>query len=214
MSVGLLRALSDRWDLMAELYYQDLDDLVVLSDATSRAAGNTGDGSSYGLDTALNRRFDNGWSANFTYSFNRSRRDDNDGRGEYDADFHRRHSLTAGAIWEINERWKLSARWKWASGRPTDDFIINDDVLGPGQPLRFSKENINNNANQFKDFHTLNFRVDYRRPLGPLDVIAFLDVINVYGRSNEDELEFDERRGVNVANGVETFPQIGLRFEY
>jgi hypothetical protein len=59
----------------------------------------------------------------------------------------------------------------------------------------------------------LNVRVDYRRPLGPVDLVAFLDIVNLYGADNSDALEFDPRRGVNVVESGEMTPFIGLRFE-
>ena len=48
------------------------------------------------------------------------------------ADDNRPHFFSVGGSWEINKRWLLSARMKWASGLPDDDFIVHDDVLGPG----------------------------------------------------------------------------------
>ena len=39
--------------------------------------------------------------------------------------------------------------------------------------------------------------------------------MNVYGRENTYGYEWDERRGVNVIEGLdEALPTIGLRFEY
>jgi hypothetical protein len=154
-----------------------------------------------------------GWFGNVVYAYNDARIDDNDGFGEYDADFNREHFFSIGGSWEISERWKFGARWKWATGRPTDDFIINSDVLGAGQPLRYSKELTRQNALRLDDYHSLNIRIDYRRALGPVDLVAFLDVINVYGGPGGGSQEFDPRRGVNVAEEGEAFPIIGLIFE-
>ena len=50
--------------------------------------------------------------------------------------------------------WKIGARWKYASGRPVDDFVINEDVLPAGQPLRFSKELTRQNALRLDDYHS------------------------------------------------------------
>ena len=152
-------------------------------------------------------------SANATYSYNNARYDDNDGNGKYDADFNRPNFFSIGGSWEINERWKVGARWKWADGRPTDDFIINEDVLGPGEPLRYSKELTDQNALRLEDYHSLNIRVDYRRPIGPVDLVAFIDVINVYGGPGSNSQEFDPRRGINVIEENEAFPIIGIIFE-
>jgi len=86
-------------------------------------------------------------------------------------------------------------------------------VLVAGQPLRYSKELTQPNTLRLDDAHSLNIRIDYRRPLGPVDLVAFLDVINVYGGPGGGSEEFDPRRGVIVAEEGEAFPIIGLIFE-
>jgi hypothetical protein len=213
VSVGVERYFGPDWSLLVEPYYQWLDNLIVEPERTSGRVTNDGEGTNLGLDVVLSRRFEDGWFGNVVYGYNDARIDDNDGFGEYDADFNREHFFSIGGSWEITERWKFGARWKWATGRPTDDFIINEDVLGPGQPLRFSKELTERNALRLDDSHSLNIRVDYRRALGPVDLVAFLDVINVYGGPGGGSQEFDPRRGVIVADEGEAFPIIGLIFE-
>jgi hypothetical protein len=212
-SVGFERDFGRNWSLLFEPYYQQLDNLVVAEGRTSGRVTNDGEGTNLGVDVVLSRRFADGWFGNVVYAYNDARLDDNDGLGEYDADFNRTHFFSIGGSWEINERWKVGARWKWGSGRPTDDFIINEDVLGPGQPLRYSKELTRQNALRLDDYQSLNVRVDYRRALGPVDLVAFIDVINVYGAANTNSQEFDPRRGINVVEEGEAFPIIGLIFE-
>ena len=212
-SVGVEHDFGRNWRLLVEPYYQQLDDLVVAEGRTSGRATNAGEGTNYGVDVVVSRFFDNGWSANATYSYNHARYDDNDGNGEYDADFNRPNFFSIGGSWEISERWKVGARWKWADGRPTDAFIINEDVLGPGEPLRYSKELTDQNALRLESYHSLNIRVDYRRPIGPVDLVAFIDVINVYGGPGANSQEFDPRNGINVVEENEAFPIIGIIFE-
>ncbi|HSN70990.1 MAG TPA: TonB-dependent receptor [Steroidobacteraceae bacterium] len=213
VSVGFERDFGPDWSLLVEPYYQWLDNLIVAEGRTSGRVTNDGEGTNLGLDVVLSRRFADGWFGNVVYAYNDARIDDNDGFGEYDADFNREHFFSIGGSWEINERWKVGARWKWATGRPTDDFIINEDVLGPGQPLRFSKELTQPNALRLDDYHSLNIRIDYRRTFGPVDLIAFLDVINVYGGPGGGSQEFDPRRGVIVEEEGDAFPIIGIIFE-
>jgi hypothetical protein len=212
-SVGFEHDFGRNWRLLVEPYYQQLDNLVIAEGRTSARVDNNGEGTNYGVDVVLSRFFENGWFANATYSYNNARYDNNDGNGEYDADFNRPNFISVGGSWEINERWKIGARWKWGDGRPTDDFIINEDVLGPGQPLRYSKELTANNALRLEDYHSLNIRVDYRRPIGPVDLVAFVDVINVYGGPGANSQQFDPRRGINVVEENEAFPIIGIIFE-
>lgn len=213
LSIGAEQDLGRNWSLLVEPYYQWLDNLVVEEGRASGRVTNDGEGTNLGLDVVLSRRFADGWFGNVVYAWNHARIDDNDGEGEYDTDFNREHFFSIGGSWEINERWKVGARWKWATGRPTDDFIIHADVLGTGEPLRYSKELTRQNALRLDDYHSLNVRIDYRRTLGPVDLVAFLDVINVYGGPGAGSQEFDPRRGINVAEEEEAFPIIGLIFE-
>jgi hypothetical protein len=213
-SVGVERSFGENWSLLVEPYYQRLDRMIVEESRANGRVNNDGEGSNLGVDMVLSRRFTNGWFGNVVYAFNRARLNDNDGLGKYDADFNREHFFSIGGSWEINERWKIGSRWKWATARPTDDFVINRDVLGPGNPLRYSKELTRRNTLRGDDYHSLNVRVDYRRTIGIADLVLFVDVINVYGGPGGGGAnEFDPRRGVNIADDDEAFPIIGLIFE-
>src|SRR5688572_17511202 len=213
VSVGFERSFGPDWSLLVEPYYQWLDNMVVEQERTSLQVTNDGDGTNLGLDVVLSRNFENGWFGNVVYAYNDARINDNDGFGDYDADFNREHFFSIGGSWEITERWKLGARWKWATGRPTDDFIINSDVLGAGQPLRYSKELTQQNVLRLDDAHSLNIRVDYRLPLGPVDLVAFLGVITVDSGPDRGYKECDRGRGVTVGGGGEALPSIGRIFE-
>ena len=215
LSVGVERQFRAHWSVLVEAYYQRLSDLVTSSDAVTGVAGNNGEGTSYGVDVVANRQFADGWSANAVYSYNDATRDDNDGSGEYPPDYHHEHLVSVGARWEINDRWQLGMRWKYVTGRPRDEFTIHEDVLaGIGGPLRYAREYTSNNTRRWDDFHTLNMRLDYRRPIGSVDMIAFLDILNLYGAATTDEQEFDTATGKLVVEGEgDIFPLIGLRFE-
>jgi hypothetical protein len=213
LSVGFEQSFGRNWSLLVEPYFQRLDRLIVEQERTSGQVTNNGEGRNLGLDVVLSRRFSGGWSGNVVYAFNKARINDNDGFGDYNPDFNRTHFFSVGGDWQISERWKVGGRWKWATGRPTDDFIIHSEVLGSGQPTRYSKELTRRNALRLDDLHSLNVRVDYRRNLGPVDLVGFLDVINVYGGPSGGSREFDPRRGVNVADQGEALPIIGLILE-
>ena len=213
-SIGYEYFPNNNWSVLTEAYYQNLDNLVVDLDRASGTFANIGDGTSYGVDVVANGMIREGLYATATYSYNDAVVDRKDGRGEVAADFSREHVATLGLTWEISSRWKVAGRYKYLSGTPDDLFIIHSDVLGVGEPLRYSKEILERNVGRTSGAGSLNVRVDYRRAFGPIDVTAFLDVINVTAASSSDESEFDYRRGVVVQDDSEAEPLIGLRLDY
>jgi hypothetical protein len=214
-SLGVNYLPGEHWQISAETYFQDLDNLIVISDRTRGLAENKGSGYSTGIDLTINRRFADSWSSNFTYSYNQSKIDDNNDEASYYADFNRPHSFSASLNWEINYRWKIATRWKFSSGRPTDDFVIHQDVLPEATGInRFSKELTSNNTERLEDYHSLNLRIDYYRPIGKIDIIAFIDIINLYAADNTNNVEFNERNGTNIAQQGGVFPMFGFRLEW
>ena len=213
-SVGFEYFPNNRWSLLTEAYYQNLDNLVVDLDRASGTFANLGDGTSYGVDFVANGTIREGLYATASYSYNDAVVDRKDGRGDVEARFSRKHVSTVGLTWEISDRWKVAGRYKYLSGKPDDNFVIHSDVLGPGQPLRYSKEITERNVGRKKGYGLFNVRADYRRSFGPIDVTAFLDVINVTAAASSDDTEFDYRRGVEVIDDNEAEPLIGLRLDY
>jgi outer membrane receptor protein involved in Fe transport len=213
-SVGLEYFPNDSWSVLTEAYYQDLANLVVDLDRASGTFANIGEGTSYGFDVVVKGTIREGLYATATYSYNDAEVDRKDGRGAVADEFSREHVATLGLTWEITDRWKVAARYKYLSGRPEDAFIIHEDVLGAGQPVRYSRETTERGVGRKPGYGVLNARVDYRRAFGPIDVTAFLDVINVTSASSTDDTEFDYRRGVNVKDDSEAEPLIGLRLDY
>jgi len=214
-SAGISRHLRDDLYVSAEGYYQRLDDLIVFDDRTLNAATNIGKGSAAGLDLMLTKRMSEEWSASATYSLSRARRDDKLGEGKYAADWDRRHAFGIVGAWQPSDRWTFSGKWKYASGRPTDAFVVHSNVLGGAGPVRYSKELTRTNTERLPAYHALSLRVDYQRRFGPVSLVAYLDILNVYGRKNGNAYEWNERRGENVIEGLdEPLPTIGLRIEY
>ncbi len=213
-SVGFEYFPNNNWSVLTEAYYQNLDNLVVDLDRASGTFANRGTGTSYGVDIVVNGTIREGIYTTATYSYNDAVIDRKDGRGDVPTEFSREHVATLGLTWEISDRWKVAGRYKYLSGRPSDNFIIHSDVLGDGQPLRYSKEITERNVGRYSGYSLLNARVDYRRAFGPIDVTAFLDVINLTAASSSDDTEFDYRRGVQVEDESEAEPLIGFRLDY
>ncbi|MFP3700072.1 TonB-dependent receptor, partial [Burkholderia sp. SIMBA_013] len=69
-SVGFEYFPSQRWSILTEAYYQNLDNLVVDLDRANGTFANIGDGTSYGVDIVANGMISEGLYATATYSYN------------------------------------------------------------------------------------------------------------------------------------------------
>ena len=211
---GLTRYVRDDLKFTAETYYKQFDDLIVRPDRTQPLRTNAGDGWASGVDLSLVKRFVDKFYGQINYSYALSERDDRDGQGAYNADFNQPHIFNVLAGYEFNKTWALSAKWRYATGRPKDSFIVHENVLDDMSNLRYAQEITGNNADRLPAFHTFNIRLDSRRQLGKVALVGFLDIVNLYGHLNVNEDRFLELNGKEDRRGFEMLPTAGLRVEF
>ncbi|MCK4640650.1 MAG: TonB-dependent receptor [Candidatus Marinimicrobia bacterium] len=210
---GLKRYLTDDLKLTCEVYYKELNNLLVHPNRVSLTYSNDGYGWASGIDVSLIKRFVSHFYGQVNYSYCRSEHNDNDGNGYYPTDFNRTHYFTFLAGYEFNKEWNFSAKWRYASGYPTDAYNIHTDVFNNPEYLRYSKEITDKNALRLPDQHNLNIRIDYRRQFNYFALVTYLDILNVYGHLNVVEERFLERTGKHEEKGFEMMPTFGLRVE-
>lgn len=211
---GVSRLLRNDLQLSVEGYYKTFGDLGVLQSRTTGLALATGTGFADGVDIDLVKRLTDKFFGQASYSYSVSRRNDNRGAATYDSDNNQPHALNVVGGYTLNSTWSFSGKFKFASGRPTDDYIIHADVL-PGSGLqRYSREITVHNATRFPDLHTLNLRADYQRQARAIGIDAFLDVLDVYDRLNVNNVRLVERTGRTVYDGVRIVPTFGLKLLY
>jgi outer membrane cobalamin receptor len=211
---GLTSYLSDEYKLTVEGYYKDFTDLIVRADRTSPLRVNGGKGWSAGIDISVVKRLTENWYGQVNYSYSQSQRDDNLGEGWYNSDFNQPNIFNILVGYEFNKEWAISLKWKYATGRPLDSYIVHGDVFNDPNFLRYSKEVTSNNTRRFDDFHTLNVRVDYRLQIGKFAMVMFLDIGNIYSRLNVNEERFIYRDGSIVKRGYEISPTFGMKVEF
>ena len=211
--LGFSRYLKDDLKWNVETYYKSFDDLIVRSDRTSKYSENSGDGWAGGIDFSLIKRFVDQFYGQINYSYSQSERNDRNGGGFYHSDFNKPHIFSILGGYELNKEWTFAAKWQYASGRPKDAYVIHPDVHHDPDYLRYSKEITANNADRLPASHSLNIRVDYRKQFRPFAVIAYLDILNVYGHLNVTEERFQERDGGIDEQGFEMMPTFGIKLE-
>ncbi len=213
--LGVSRLLKDDLKFTAETYYKKLDNLVVRPDRAKYIFSNSGDGWAAGIDMSLVKRFDDKFYGQMSYSYSMSKRNDHNGEGNYNSDFNQPHIFNILGGYQFNKEWSVSAKWKYAAGRPIDSYIVHADVHNNLDYMRYSQEVTSNNTTRLPDVHSLNLRVDYRKQFFTrLALISYLDIMNVYGRKNPYDEVFLERSGKVEYAGLETMPVIGLKLEF
>lgn len=211
---GLVRYLRDDLKLTTESYYKQLDDLIVTNDRTSGIMSNTGDGWAAGIDLSLIKRFVGKFYGQISYSYAKSERDDNNGDGSYPSDFNQPHIFNILGGYEINKKWSMAAKWKYATGRPKDSYLVHENIFNDSNLYRFSKEIISNNTDRLPDFHSFNIRVDYRSQFKYFALVSFIDVVNIYNYLNVNEDRFLEITGGEDHRGFRILPTGGMRIEF
>ncbi|MCC7429404.1 TonB-dependent receptor, partial [bacterium] len=201
----------------AEIYYKKFDDLVVRPSRSTAISTNQGDGWGKGIDLSIIKQLVNNVYGQVSYSYAQSKRNDNiadDGQEEYNSDFNQPHVFNFLVGYLVNKNFSVSGRWKYATGRPKDDFIVNENVFNDENNLYYSKEIVSNNTKRLSPYHTLNVRVDYRWQFNHFALVAFLDVLDVYGRLNVSEERFLEKTGKVEKQGFRIIPTGGMKVEF
>jgi hypothetical protein len=211
---GFTHYLSSELKFTVEGYYKQFDDLLVRNGRSNQVFTNSGFGWARGVDFSLVRRFASAFYGQVTYSYAESRRNDDNGAGYYDSDFNQPHIFNILAGYQFDQEWSLSAKWRYATGRPKDTYIIHSDIFNDPGFTRYSQEITANNAGRLPDFHTLNIRVDYRKQLGPVALVSFIDIVNVYNHLNVNEERFQQVNGPIDSRGFGILPTMGIKIEY
>lgn len=170
---------------------------------------NAGTGHAEGVELLLQKRAGSTpWFGLASFSVGRSRFSGLDGverPGSYDA----RLIATLLAGWRPNAAWELSGKLRVATGRPTTPFLTEGAAAGS---LDFSRYNA---GPRLPTFHAVDVRLDRRWSFRSSQLVAYLDVQNIYGRANVSEYEWDPRSQTVAPNSsLGVFPTVGITLSF
>lgn len=211
--IGYKFQIASDWKFVAEGWHKEFDDVVVQPNRAQSLFTNNGSGYAYGADISLTKRLSDKYYGQISYSYMESKRDDNDGLGEYDYIFSVPHTFSMMGSYKPNDRWIFSGKFRYSTGRPTDDFIVHSNVFNDPNMVRYSQEITTVNGDRLPDFISLDIRVDYNLLKTWGTFSAFVDLVNVFNRFNvNSELLVPETGRIsNVGLGI--FPTFGIRVE-
>jgi hypothetical protein len=212
--LGLSSYLGNDFKFSVEGYYKSYSNVIVNTDKAANYLNNNGNGKAYGFDLGLVKRFESNYYGQISYSYSVSKRDDHDGRGEYNFDFSQPHIFSLLVGYQLDKEWSFSAKWKYASGRPTDTYIVHSNVLNNQNYMRYSKEIVQHNGKRLPDSQILKLRVDYRKQFSDLiALVAFIDIFNLYNHENPYSVTFIPQTGKNVFESLGMVPSFGCKLE-
>ena len=111
-------------------------------------------------------------------------------------------NLSGGYI--FSSKWEASVRFRFATGTPYTPF--NND--GTQTIAAYNSE-------RFKPVHSLDIRVDRRWNFSGWNLIAYIDIQNIYNNKNSNSIRWNYREGkVNSQSSIGLLPSIGLSMEF
>ncbi|MCX6142219.1 MAG: TonB-dependent receptor, partial [Ignavibacteriales bacterium] len=124
---------------------------------------------------------------------------------ERPSSFDQRWIINVGGGYVFNDKWEISSKFRYATGRPYTPF----DANGFQNPALYNADRIGAN-------HSLDARVDRRWAFPSWTLVTYIDVQNVYNRKPVSIPQYNERLGraeENVAS-IGILPSIGVSAEF
>jgi hypothetical protein len=163
-----------------------------------------GSGRAFGVELFLQKKLSElPFYGTVSVSYNNTRFVPLDGRKRPGA-FDQRWITNFGGGYIIDERWEISTRFRFVTGRPYTPF--NND--GSQDVERYNTARIPSN-------HSLDLRVDRRWSFDRWALITYIDVQNVYNRQFRDVPRYDRRTGeITRTSSIGILPSIGISAEF
>jgi TonB family protein len=201
-------------------FYKDIRNIVVLSyDLVERGGAlvpeqynNNGRGRVYGMDLLVRHDFSHNFFGWIAYTLSRSERQDNRAPGYRLFDFDQTHILTALGSYRLAHNWEVGLRWRYVSGNPYTPIVGSKLDLDADD---YQPVSGNVNTGRLPPFHQLDLRVDKRWIHDAWIFSAYMDIQNIYNRSNTEEWSYNYDYSEKTGGGGMTFLTIfGLRAEF
>jgi hypothetical protein len=199
--------------LVVEGWHKQFDDVAVQPNRVQSYLNNNGTGYAYGADLSLTKRLSQSWYGTVNYSYMESKRDDNNGLGEYDYTFSIPHNFSLLGSYKPNNKWIFSGKFRYSTGRPADVYTLHANVLDNPDMLRYSQEITEINGRRLPDYVSLDVRVDYNVPMKKGMFSAFVDLANINNQFNVNTEVFIPNTGNVYRAGLGMFPTFGVRVE-
>jgi TonB family protein len=205
--VGIEREFTPQIDGNLDLYYKQLDHLVV------QGLGNTGSGLVYGAEALLRYKPDQHFFGWVSYSLSRSVRRDAPGMPLRLFQYDETHVLTVLGSYKLGHGWEFGARFRLVSGYmdTTEQYGYLDESVGSNIALQAFPQF----ATRLPLFTSLDLRVDKTWKFRWGSLSAYIDCWNVYNNANVDGLDYNyNSTKYTYVNDLPILPSLGVRLDF
>jgi outer membrane receptor for ferrienterochelin and colicin len=209
-SVGIEQQVCNSCKFDVEAFYKQWSDRVVPTPGgVAPRYVNTGTGKAYGLELLLDTELWQGARGLLSYTLSRSTRKDGPSEPTRLFDRDQTHNLQLAANWDIGAGFSAGARFRYVTGNPYSavEGAVYDANTDTYRPL-YGALNASRNA----AFHQLDLRLEKVWRPAPVELTAYVEVMNAYNANNEEgrRYSYDYSESASVS-GMPLFPNIGLR---
>ena len=213
--VGTRGQFGDGWSIDLDLYYKDLENLVVNVE-DDRNYINAATGEAYGAELMLQKAQSDHWYGWFTLSYAKTRRTNNLTGQTFNAEYDT--PIVANLVFNYRiGKWDIGLRWNYRSGMPYTPIIDNRE--NPQSPGFYLPVYGKINSERASAYHRLDLRAERPFQFSRFEGSYYFDIINAYARrnggavdyepiANSDEYELEEEEGLPL------IPSVGVKFVF
>jgi len=205
--VGAEQEITRHVDLSLELFYKKLDNLVT--------AGyfNEGRGEVYGTETLLRWKPDGRFFGWLAYTLSRSERQLPPNYITTLSQYDQTHILTVLGSYKLGFGWEFGARFRLVSGNPLTPSTYGFYDENAGSQL--SLPSYPQYTQRLPLFTQLDLRVDKTWQFKAWKLGIYLDVQNVYNRSNPEAINYNYNYTQQAyTSGLPILPSLGIRGDF
>ncbi len=212
--VAYHRLFKNNSKLIIETWFKEFENLVTRPIPGYIFQVNSGSGEGYGFDINYSKKLTKAVSGQLGYSFMNSERRNSSTEPLYPFAFDQPHQLNFLVNYKFNSKFIFSIKYRYATGKPSDDFIVHSDVFNNNNYYRYSKEIIGINQQRLPNFNSLDVRLNYSFYWRKKNITAFFDAVNVRNKQIPNFENFNSFTGKSYFDGLAIFPTGGMKFEF
>ena len=195
--------LPNRFLIRTEAYYKDLSNLIGhIPDygRQTRIVAPVHSGNAKGFDLFVNGVMSDRLTGSLGYAFSIAKGQEDPATvypsvfgTEFFREFDQRHTVALAGNYRFSPAWQLNFVWRFHTGNPTTNLEHSLVELLDGQSV-CERSFGDYNTERLPAFHSLDLRVTKTSPRNGWQLSWYLQVLNLYNRSNVHEYAFTEER--------------------